>query len=292
MGRLFTFGKRLPGSLLLFLRWCLQVKLSKIFPWSYIVRTMKTAIEKTLGSALAAVIIATANVHADDPIRLARYTLQSATAEASQLDLLAALIETEFPPHIETAGDAIDYVLLRSGYRRIETPDAQRTIDLPLPRAHRKIGPLDLRSAIQTLAGEPWDLHEDAIQRVVWLTLKDDADLDSDPPEIVATTDPQTPTPPPASSAPLPQVSAEWTLDPSLTLRGNFDIWTRIADWSLEWNSRHDYAVDQVAAYNGTLKDAVTAVLEHYRTAPIPLTATFYAGNAVLVVEPLDSSGR
>ena len=288
MGRLFTFRKRIPGPLLLFLRWCLQVKLSKIFPWSYIVRTMKTATEKTLGGALAVVIIATANVHADDPIRLARYTLQSATAEASQLDLLAALIEIEFPPHIETAGDAIDYVLLRSGYRRIETPAARRAMDLPLPRAHRNLGPLDLRSAIQTLAGEPWHLHEDAIQRVVWLTLKDEVVLDSGVPEDVAVSDQETPAP----SSPLPQVSTEWTLDNELTLRGNFDIWTRIAEWSLEWNSRHDYAVDQVATYSGTLVDAVTAVLEHYRTAPIPLLATFYAGNAVLVVEPLDSSGR
>ena len=140
---------------------------------------MNTATEKALGGALAAVIIATATVHADDPIRLARYTLQSATAEVGQLDLLAALIEIEFPPHIETAGDAIDYVLLRSGYRRIETPAARQTMDLPLPRAHRKIGPLDLRSAIQTLAGQPWHLHEDAIQRVIWLTLKDDVDLES-----------------------------------------------------------------------------------------------------------------
>ena len=256
---------------------------------------MKTAIEKALGGALAAVIIATANVHADDPIRLARYTLQSATAEAGQLDLLAALIEIEFPPHIETAGDAIDYVLLRSGYRRIETPSARRTMDLPLPRAHRKIGPLDLRSAIQTLAGQPWHLHEDSVQRVIWLTLKDELDLESgvpEDPEDVAKSVPDTAPPPPAPSTPLPQVLAEWMLDPTLTLRGNFDIWTRIAHWSLEWNSRHDYAVDQVAAYNGTLKDAVSAVLEHYRTAPIPLTATFYAGNAVLVVEPLDSSGR
>ncbi len=253
---------------------------------------MKTATEKTLGGALAAVIIATANVHADDPIRLARYTLQSATAEASQLDLLAALIEIEFPPHIETAGDAIDYVLLRSGYRRIETPAARRAMDLPLPRAHRKIGPLDLRSAIQTLAGQPWRLHEDAIQRVIWLTLKDDVDLASGAPEDFVASDQESPPPPKASSAPLPQVSTEWTLDNELTLRGNFDIWTRIAEWSLEWNSRHDYAVDQVATYSGTLVDAVTAVLEHYRTAPIPLLATFYAGNAVLVVEPLDSSGR
>ena len=292
MGRLFTLGNRLPRSLLLFLRWRLQVKLSKIFPWSYIVRTMKTAIEKTLGGALAVVIIATANVHADDPIRLARYTLQSATAEASQLDLLAALIEIEFPPQIETAGDAIDYILLRSGYRRIETASARRTMDLPLPRAHRKIGPLDLRSAIQTLAGEPWHLHEDAVQRVIWLTLKDGIDLESETAEDVVATDQETPPLPPVPSSPLPQTSAEWTLDTTLTLRGNFDVWTRIADWSLEWNSRHDYAVDQVAAYNGTLKDAVTAVLEHYRTAPIPLSATFYAGNAVLVVEPLDSAAR
>ena len=252
---------------------------------------MKTATEKTLGGALAAVIIATANGHADDPIRLARYTLQSATAEAGQLDLLAALIEIEFPPHISTSGAAIDYVLLRSGYRRIETPAARRTMDLPLPRAHRKIGPLDLRSAIQTLAGEPWHLHEDPIQRVIWLTLKDDVDLESGTPENAAFRQ-ETPPPPPAPSSPLPQVSAEWTLDPSLTLRGNFDIWTRIADWSLEWNSRHDYAVGQMAAYAGTLKDAVTAVLEHYRTAPVPLLATFYAGNAVLVIEPLDSAGR
>ena len=59
-------------------------------------------------------------------------------------------------------------------------------MDLPLPRAHRKIGPLDLRSAIQTLAGEPWHLHEDAIQRVIWLTLKDEVDLESGVPEDVA----------------------------------------------------------------------------------------------------------
>ena len=245
---------------------------------------MNTATVRTLAAALVAVTIGTATVHAADPVRLARYTLQSATAEAGQVDLLAALIETEFPPQIETAGDAIDYVLLRSGYRRIETPAARTAMDLPLPRAHRKIGPLDLRSAIKTLAGEPWHLHEDAVQRVVWLTLNDATASKYAPPELVAASG--------QGTLPTPKVSVEWTLDPSLTLRGNFDIWTRIADWSLEWNSRHDYAVDQAAAYNGTLKDAVTAVLEHYRTAPIPLTATFYAGNAVLVVEPLDSAGR
>ena len=108
---------------------------------SYILLTMNTATEKALGGALATVIIATANVHADDPIRLARYTLQSATAEAGQLDLLAALIEIEFPPHIETAGDAIDYVLLRSGYRRIETPDARRSDGSPAPSGTSKDRP-------------------------------------------------------------------------------------------------------------------------------------------------------
>ena len=243
---------------------------------------MTTTPVRLLALALTAAIAGAATVQAADQVRLARYSLQSPIPAATQTDLLSALIETEFPPQIETAGDAIDYVLLRSGYRRIDTPGARRTMDHPLPRAHRKIGPIDLRSAIKTLAGEPWYLHEDGIQRVVWLTLSADAKYT---PTEVASAAAQ-------GTTQTPIASVEWELDPLLTLRGNFDIWTRIAEWSLEWNSRHDYAVDQRAAYNGTLKDAVTAVLEHYRTAPIPLTATFYAGNAVLVVEPLDSTGR
>ena len=222
----------------------------------------------------------------DGELRLDRYTLQPQNPTAEQLDLLATVVETQFPESIATVGAAIDYLLERSGYRRIPTESTAEGMTLPLPKVHQHIGPLKLRDTLQTIAGPALKLREDVASRVVWFTKLAGAEIpkDIDP----APADPA----PVALSASLPQISTEWTLDTSLTLRGNFDIWTRIADWSLEWNSRHDYAVDQVAAYNGTLKDAVTAVLEHYRTAPIPLTATFFLGNAVLVVEPLDSTGR
>ena len=240
----------------------------------------------------ALVYLAPMSLHAgaaEEPagdLRLDRYTLQPQNPTAEQLDLLATVVETQFPESIATVGAAIDYLLERSGYRRIPNESTAAGMSLPLPKVHQHIGPLKLRDALQTIAGPALKLRENVESRVVWFakTTSSEIPKDSVPPLAEPV--------PPAPSSPLPQVLTEWTLDTSLTLRGNFDIWARIADWSLEWNSRHDYAVDQVAAYNGTLKDAVSAVLEHYRTAPIPLTATFYVGNSVLVVEPLDSSGR
>ena len=71
-----------------------------------------------------------------------RYTLHSLIASPSQNDLLSAVIQTEFPPHIGTVGSAVDYILLRSGYRHITTPSAVTAMSLPLPQSHRSIGPL------------------------------------------------------------------------------------------------------------------------------------------------------
>ena len=55
----------------------------------------------------------------DGELRLDRYTLQPQNPTAEQLDLLATVVETQFPESIATVGAAIDYLLERSGYRRI-----------------------------------------------------------------------------------------------------------------------------------------------------------------------------
>ena len=222
----------------------------------------------------------------DGELRLDRYTLQPQNPTAEQLDLLATVVETQFPESIATVGAAIDYLLERSGYRRIPNESTAAGMSLPLPKVHQHIGPLKLRDALQTIAGPALKLRENVETRVVWFakTTSSEIPKDSVPPLAEPV--------PPAPSAPLSQVSAEWTLDPTLTLRGNFDIWTRIADWSLEWNSRHDYDISHSTTFRGTLKNAVQSVLEHYRRAPIPLAATFFTGNSVLLIEPLDSSGR
>ena len=100
--------------------------------------------------------------------RVNRYSLHELTAESNQVDLLSTVVETRFPPFVETVGTAIDYILHRSGYRHVATEDFESTLQFPLPESHRSIGPVDVRTAVRTIVGQPWKLYEDAEQRILW----------------------------------------------------------------------------------------------------------------------------
>ena len=224
-----------------------------------------------------------------DPTRVNRYSLHQLTADPSQVDLLSAVIDTRLPAYVETVGTAVDYILHRSGYRHVATDEILRTLDLPLPESHRTIGPLDVRTAVQTIVGDPWQMQEDHTRRILWFQ-RAGADLpnsgtpSSEPkpaPEIM---------PSPATMGARHSDSQTWQLHKSRTLRENLKDWTTKVDWSLEWRSQHDYAITHPANFSGDLMQAVGALLLHYERAPIPLVAKFYAGNSVLVIEPSDDS--
>ena len=218
--------------------------------------------------------------------RVNRYSLHELTAESSQVDLLSAVIETRFPPFVETVGTAIDYVLHRSGYRHVTTEEIESTLELPLPDSHRSIGPVDVRTAVRTIVGQTWKLHEDSGKRILWFQR---AGVDSE--QII-----QPPVDTPATDIQFnskdstffePNVApTSWHLKSSLTLRENLENWVQLSDWSLDWRSRHDYAITHSSSFSGTLVDAVGSLLLHYRNAPVPLVGKFFSGNSVLVIEP------
>ncbi|MDE0310052.1 MAG: TcpQ domain-containing protein [Acidiferrobacterales bacterium] len=228
-----------------------------------------------------------------------RYTVYAYTAESNEEDLLSTIVETTFPARIATVGSAIDYVLLRSGYRHVPTDAVSDALLLTLPQVHRSIGPVDTRTALQTLIGSSWNLLEDQTKRVIWFqyagalpqteVIPEDPPQDPNPEVPVYDHDVAEPKHQRASQKPTKQV---WTLNPSLTLRQNLARWALEVDWALEWNSDHDYEILYSAAYQGTLQDAVKAVLEHYRTSPFGLTATFFEGNSVLLIEPNSPGSR
>lgn len=67
-----------------------------------------------------------------------------------------------------TVGDGLRHVLKRSGYGLCETaPAATELYALPLPAAHLYLGPMTLREALITLAGQAWELHADDRAREV-----------------------------------------------------------------------------------------------------------------------------
>jgi type IV pili sensor histidine kinase/response regulator len=102
--------------------------------------------------------------------RQGRYTLVELAPEAAQRNLMRQLVELSIPPTLAaTVGEALRHLLRQSGYRLCEAPDA--ALDgLPLPAAHRRLGPMTLRDALLTLAGPAWKLSVDDFSRQVCFT--------------------------------------------------------------------------------------------------------------------------
>lgn len=103
--------------------------------------------------------------------RYGRYTLVEMVPEPAQRDLLRQVIEISIPRTLDASvGDALRHVLLRTGYRLCDGPDAASLFTLPLPAAHLRLGPLPLRDALLVLAGSAWELSVDDASRSVCFT--------------------------------------------------------------------------------------------------------------------------
>lgn len=102
-------------------------------------------------------------------LRQGRYTLVELRPDAGQRNLLRQIIDLRIPAsHATTVGDAMRYVLRRSGYQLCEGDPVLATLwGLPLPAAHLRLGPLPLSQALQLLAGDAWRLSIDERARQV-----------------------------------------------------------------------------------------------------------------------------
>ena len=221
-----------------------------------------------------------------EDIILNRYSRQNMTAEPQQTDPLSVVIEINFPSTVVTVEDAIDYLLLQSGYRYLYEDDIEirNLLSLSLPRVHRNLGPISLRSALETLAGSPWNLVENEVNRTVQFKLREEFNhfaSDQNHLNTASNTNETNPFSPSVNTIPI----STWQLKKAHTLFDTFNEWTEKIGWTLEWTASHDYVVSHDAEFKGTFQNAVKKTLEFYRTAPIPLNARFYTGNSVLVVE-------
>lgn len=103
-------------------------------------------------------------------VRYGRYTLVELVPTAEQRNLLEQVVEVSIPSSAEavTVGEGLRHVLRHTGYRLCEASHAEAALfRLPLPAAHRHLGPLVLREALLTLAGPAWELQVDDVRRIV-----------------------------------------------------------------------------------------------------------------------------
>ena len=104
-------------------------------------------------------------------VTVARYSTVQPAPSLAQRDPLAAPVVSVLPASVTRIGEAVETLLGPSGYR-LASPfaaEAERAelLDLPLPEAHRMLGPLPLRTALAILAGPAFRLVEDPVHRLI-----------------------------------------------------------------------------------------------------------------------------
>jgi len=135
-------------------------------------RPAASAIAWTLLLAASLLVNRAAWAQQSADIRLSRYTTAPAVPDIAQVDPLEAVVHVSFPrASVATVGDAVSYLLLRTGYRLAPQQEAgtqaSAILLMPLPEVHRQLGPYPVRTALSVLLGTPFSLSVDPTQRLV-----------------------------------------------------------------------------------------------------------------------------
>lgn len=104
-------------------------------------------------------------------VQVGRYSALRAMPTVAQADLLSTIITVRFSERIQMLGEAMHYLLQRSGYRLADHHAANSAITdllaLPLPAVHRSLGPILLKQALETLIGPVFRLVQDPVHRLI-----------------------------------------------------------------------------------------------------------------------------
>ena len=107
----------------------------------------------------------------EDRALIARYAyLIPGSSHAQRHPLQVTVTQVRFPQEVANVGEALHYLLSRSGYRL----DEQRShwarailMPQPLPEVHRDLGPIHLADALGVLAGDAWRLKVNPLYRTL-----------------------------------------------------------------------------------------------------------------------------
>jgi len=108
----------------------------------------------------------------DDHVKLARYSTAAAEPLPDADDPLSVIAHIQFPrTQVTTVGQAVRYLLLRTGYSLVDTsqldPSAAHLLTLPLPESDRELGTYRVRAMLAVLVGKPFTVHANPVNRTV-----------------------------------------------------------------------------------------------------------------------------
>ena len=112
---------------------------------------------------------------AEDDVAIGRYARVKPQLDEQETDAirnpLQTVVSVHFPrQEVETVGDAIEYLLLRSGYRLCDdtvTEAQQRLTNFPLPEAQRRFDFVTVRRGLELLGGQSYSPNVDHVLRTI-----------------------------------------------------------------------------------------------------------------------------
>lgn len=106
-----------------------------------------------------------------EALQTGRYSFVKNIPPVDQLNPLKVVVKTRIPQSVETVGEAVEFLLARSGFTLADqvvlSQETRILLDLQLPQIHRNIGPMTLDKALYALCGEAFELVVDPVHRKV-----------------------------------------------------------------------------------------------------------------------------
>lgn len=103
-------------------------------------------------------------------MQVGRYTVVPSTPSDKVIEPLLVIAKLTFPRQtVVTIGDALNYVLMRTGYRLADDfgVSAKTFLALPIPENQRAVGPYQVQDILAVLIGKSWTLTVDHRNRIV-----------------------------------------------------------------------------------------------------------------------------
>ena len=128
-------------------------------------------IQRVLACLLVIQFSSSTLVAEEEEVQVGRYSSVQPLPTPSQEDVFQTISSVDFPNSVETVGDAVNHVLVEQGYKLASGDKVdermQVLLDLPLPKSHRSLGPMTLKTILETLAGPVWFVVQDPVHRLV-----------------------------------------------------------------------------------------------------------------------------
>ena len=128
----------------------------------------------TIHLAVLCLVVATfssSTLVAEEEVQVGRYSSVQPLPTPAQEDIFQTVSIVDFPNSVKTVGDAVNLVLSEQGFRIADGDKVDERmhvlLSLPLPKSHRSLGPMTLKSILETLSGPVWYVVQDPVHRLV-----------------------------------------------------------------------------------------------------------------------------